>query len=37
MDESSNCILERSDETQLDRVLAVLISLIFVIDDYVYC
>ena len=30
MDESSNCILERSDETQLDRVLAVLILLICV-------
>ena len=30
IDESSNCILERSDETQLERVLAVLILLICV-------
>jgi hypothetical protein len=30
MDESSNCMLERSDETQLERVLAVLMLLIFV-------
>jgi hypothetical protein len=31
MDESSNCMLERSDETQLERVLAVLILLVYVI------
>jgi hypothetical protein len=30
MDESSNCMLDRSDETQLERVLAVLISSVSV-------
>jgi hypothetical protein len=32
MDESSNCILDRSEETQLERVLAVLMLLICMID-----
>ena len=38
MDESSNCILERSDETQLESVLAVLIAdmckmmVVFIVD-----
>ena len=39
MEESSNCMLERSDETQLERVLAVLILLkmcklmvVFIVD-----
>lgn len=38
MDESSNCMLERSDETQLESVLAVLIAnmckwmVVFIVD-----
>lgn len=38
MDESSNCMLERNDETQLERVLAVLISLLmYKVMLCVYC